>query len=112
MKRPFTHLTLRSLAAGLVLVGLYHLPHALSPVLVMGYLLILVPLECLLLPLLAARKGLTPYAAFFPPLVCIGLALVVLRLAPPVWVLPLCFFLSLVGSNIGQELYQRTPEET
>ena len=100
-------LLLASAGTALLLVPILASVSPGAELLLVGHQYVLAPLLSLVLPAMAARQGVEPFAAFFPPALCLWLLppLFALR-ALPVSVL-LSFILGIIGANTGKELLRR-----
>jgi hypothetical protein len=86
---------------------IYAMPFLWAPAAMVLYNAVLFPALSFSLPLWAAIRGVNPYGSFFPPLVFYAIGIIIIRFAPPAWVFPVCFILSILGASIGQQLYRR-----
>lgn len=111
MKRFLCYCLLPSLVLAFVPMLFYALNLSLSPALVSLSLRYLAPIGCFVVPFLGSYKGLSPYLAFLPPLVCALLPAVLFRLSPGDWIPLICFLLSVLSASIGREAYVRNTEE-
>ena len=67
----------------------------------------LLPLLSLALPLQATRRGLHPFEAFWPPVVCYALGWLAMRLPPPGMPMLVAIVVALLSASAGQELRRR-----
>jgi len=67
----------------------------------------LLPILSLALPLQATRRGLHPFEAFWPPVVCYALGWLAMRLPPPGMPILVAIVVALLSASAGQELRRR-----